>query len=199
MQQIDETRERALLTAKLEKERRLRERKNRWICGNVLSEEVIKEDDLQSSLLLSNLKASAAFTTAAAMPVAPAVAAALAVSRAHPEADSEGHSHGSMRPAQEAGAGSEGNAQGQGTSVRAAGVARYKTALADLLLLEKNLVQWYGRRCDALLEEVGKRLVEKFDAASGTVQGGVWHGCNESMLGALRRLEHPSRMQARKA
>ena len=51
----------------------------------------------------------------------------------------------------------------------------YKSAIADLLVLEKDLLQWYGRRSDALLEEVGKRLVDKFSLEAGESDPGTRH------------------------
>ena len=46
-------------------------------------------------------------------------------------------------------------------------IVRYKAVMADLLTLEKKLVQWYGRRSDALWKEVGERLVESLGSAAG--------------------------------
>ena len=187
IQQIDEARERALDTARREKTKRLRERMCRWICGNVLSEEVIREDELESSVLLSVLKTSEAFAAAAAIEVKDA--GAIADTRAPAHAGSGGHSHSSSRSAQEecggkGGARGKGVAQGRGTWSLDDCIREYKSAIADLLVLEKDLLQWYGRRSDALLEEVGKRLVDKFSSEAGESETSALSSGDECMSGS---------------
>jgi hypothetical protein len=47
-------------------------------------------------------------------------------------------------------------------------IVKFKTAVADLLQQEKDLEKWYGKRSEALLEEVAQRLAGELNSLSGT-------------------------------
>jgi hypothetical protein len=47
-------------------------------------------------------------------------------------------------------------------------IVKFKTAVADLLQHEKDLEKWYGKRSEALLEEVAQRLAGELNSLSGS-------------------------------
>mmetsp|Transcript_95334 Transcript_95334/g.153745 ORF Transcript_95334/g.153745 Transcript_95334/m.153745 type:complete len:462 (+) Transcript_95334:186-1571(+) len=159
---IDAAREQALITAKEEREKRVRERTNRWICCDVLSDEVTKEDELNGSTLLKVLKECEFFRSAASI----SVTALEAETHKAAHRDTETRA---AEAAQSGGLGGKGG-RGKGASTVVTCIVRYKSALAELLGLEKNLVQWYSRRSEALLEEVAARLAAAFNSASVHVE-----------------------------
>lgn len=110
------------------------------------SDEVIKEDELDVSILLSHLKGNRSFQAAAGIKVTTDEAAAhIAAHNVSP-----------------------GKAQrGRGKGGVVTNIVNYKSCIADLLELEKRLVKWYPRHSEALLEEVAQRLNVAFDTASG--------------------------------
>ena len=118
---------------------------------------VTQEDQLQGSVLLNCLKASDVFRKAAALRLTAdeVEAARQTPSRKRTNTQSTG-----------GGAGGSGRSARSGGFAKVADIVAYKTAVADLLVLEKRLTQWYGKRSEALLEEVAQRLVKEFDGAA---------------------------------
>jgi len=159
--QIDQVREQALITAKEERERRAREQRSRWVCGNVLSAEVMKEDELETSTLLSHLKRKRHFEGAAGIKVTAEEAAAHNATH-----------NSSPGKAQRVGGAGGGGGKGGGMEAVATKIVYFKSCVADLLELEKRLVKWYPKQCEALLEEVAQRLCAALDTASGMPSSG---------------------------
>jgi hypothetical protein len=120
------------------------------------SAEVIKEDELDVSILLSHLKGNRSFQAAAGIKVTTDEAAAhIAAHNVSPG------------KAQRSGGAGGGRGKGGATASVVTKIVNYKSCVADLLELEKRLVKWYPKQCEALLEEVAQRLSVAFDTASG--------------------------------
>ena len=148
---------------------------------------VTQEDQLQGSVLLNCLKASDVFRKAAALPLTAAEVEATkqTPSRKRTNTQSTG-----------GGAGGSGRSARSGGCAKVADIVAYKTAVADLLVLEKRLTQWYGKRSEALLEEVAQRLVKEFDdsAASHFASGSAVPSpakAARSSVSPARRLPDP--------
>jgi hypothetical protein len=119
-----------------------------WVLEH--SAEVIKEDELDVSILLSHLKGNRSFQAAAGIKVTIDEAAAhIAAHNVSP------------------GKAQRGRGKGGATASVVTNIVNYKSCVADLLELEKRLVKWYPKQCEALLEEVEQRLGVAFDTASG--------------------------------